>query len=54
MTYDADRLWEEAAYVAYYLHWPLSAILGLEHPTRQRVIGEIGKINTQLAEGAEV
>ncbi|MEC3978759.1 DUF6760 family protein [Amycolatopsis sp. H20-H5] len=47
MTYTADRLWEEVVYVAYYLHWPYPDILGLEHPTRTRVIDEIGKIHGQ-------
>jgi len=32
----ADRLWEEAVYLAYYLHWPLEQILDLEHPVRAR------------------
>lgn len=39
-------------YLAYYLHWPLEEILGLTHPARARVIGEVGKINTRLAGGA--
>lgn len=51
MTYTVDRLWEETVYVAYYLHWPLEEILGLAHPARARVIGEVGKINAQLAAG---
>ncbi|MGW6261647.1 DUF6760 family protein [Streptomyces sp. NPDC055085] len=50
MTYAADRLWEEAAYVAYYLHWPLNSILDLEHPVRERVIEEVGRINSRLNE----
>ena len=49
MTYASDRLFEEVAYVAYYLHWPFDAILDLEHPVRERIIGEIGKINEQLS-----
>ncbi len=53
MTYAADRLWEEVAYVAYYLHWPLDQILDLEHPVRERVIAEIGKIHTQQGADAE-
>ena len=36
-------------YLAYYLHWPLEEILGLDHSARARVIGEVGKINAQLA-----
>ena len=35
-------------YLAYYLHWPFEEILGLTHPARARVIGEVGKINTRL------
>jgi hypothetical protein len=47
VTYAADRLFEEVAYVAYYLHWDLEAILDLEHPLRRRFIEEIGSINRQ-------
>ena len=47
MTYAPDRLFEEVAYVAYYLHWDLDAILDLEHPVRRRFIEEIGSINRQ-------
>ena len=45
MTYAADRMWEEVAYVAYYLHWGLDEILDLAHSTRERVIAEIGRIH---------
>jgi hypothetical protein len=46
--YTADRLWEEAVYIAYYLHWPLRDILDLEHPVRARVIQETGRIHERL------
>jgi hypothetical protein len=49
VTYATERLWEEVAYVGYYLHWSLDSILDLEHPARERVIAEIGKINTKLS-----
>ncbi|WP_344871082.1 DUF6760 family protein [Allokutzneria multivorans] len=49
MTYAADRLWEEVAYVAYYLHWPFESIVDMEHPARVRVIQEIGAINGRLS-----
>jgi hypothetical protein len=39
------RLWEEAAYVAYHFHWPLDAILDLEHPVRERIVREIARLN---------
>jgi hypothetical protein len=48
VTYPTDRLWQEVVYVAYYLHWSLSEILDLEHPARAQVIGEIGRIHSQL------
>ena len=32
VTYAADRLYEEVAYVAYHFHWSLDDILDLEHP----------------------
>lgn len=46
--YAAGRLWEETAYLAYYLHWSLNDILDLEHPARARMIEEVGKIHEQL------
>lgn len=49
MTYTADRLWEEVVYVAYYLHWSADSVLDLEHPVRQRVIEEIGRINQRIS-----
>ena len=53
LTYATDRLWEEVAYVAYYLHWSLDQILDLEHPVRGRVIEEIGNIHQQVGRGHE-
>lgn len=51
MTYAADRIYEEVAYVAYHFHWSLEAILDLEHPQRLRYVHEIAAINTRLSEG---
>jgi hypothetical protein len=47
--YVADRLWEETAYLAYYLHWQLSEIIDLPHSVRTTMINEVGKIHQQLA-----
>lgn len=52
MTYAADRIHEEVAYVAYHFHWSLDDILDLEHPLRRRYVEEIGRINRRLAQGA--
>jgi hypothetical protein len=50
VTYAADELFREVAYVAYYLHWPLDCILDMEHPLRRRFVEEIGHINQQVWE----
>ncbi len=50
MTYAADRLFEEVAYVAYHFHWPMNEILDLEHPDRARFVAEIAGINRRLTE----
>ena len=51
MTYAADRLHEEVAYVAYHLHWSFDDILDLEHPDRLRYVSEIARINTRISQG---
>ncbi len=51
MTYAADRLHEEVAYVAFHLHWALDDILDLEHADRQRYVAEIARINTRINQG---
>lgn len=44
MTYAADQVWAEVAYVAYHFSWPLREILDLEHADRQRFVEEIGSM----------
>ena len=51
MTYAADRLWSEVAYVAYYLHWSFAEIMALDHRERQHWVGEVAKINRRLNDG---
>ena len=48
VTYASDRLLEEIAYVAYF-HWPMDAILDLEHPLRLRFVEE-GQLNKRFEE----
>jgi hypothetical protein len=50
MTYAADRIHEEVAYVAYHFHWGLDEILDLEHAQRLRWVREISAINRRLSE----
>ncbi|MEW1723481.1 DUF6760 family protein [Streptomyces sp. NPDC093109] len=44
MTYAADLLHEEVAYLAYHFHWPLDQLLDLEHADRRRYIAEIARL----------
>jgi hypothetical protein len=50
VTYATDSLYEEIAYVAYHFHWSFDEILELEHPTRQRFLAEIGRINERITQ----
>lgn len=46
-----ERLRTEVAYIAYHFHWPLEAILDLEHEERQQWVEEIAGINRRLNSG---
>jgi len=48
VTYPVDRLYEEAAFLAYYLHWSHEQIFSLEHRERRRWCDEVSKINKKL------
>jgi hypothetical protein len=50
VTYAADVLLEEVAYVALNFHWPFGEILDLEHPTRQQFVAVIGDLATRADE----
>ena len=41
---------EEVAYIAYYFHWPLEDILGMEHHDRRRWAEKVAEINRKLSE----
>ena len=38
LRYPTDALWQEIAYLAYHLHWPLDDLLDLEHMDRVRMV----------------
>jgi hypothetical protein len=48
MGYPLERLFEEVAFIAYYLHWPMSEIMALDHGERQRWVTEVSRINQQM------
>jgi hypothetical protein len=45
VTYAADKLYSEVAYVAYHFHWAFEDLLDMEHPLRRRFVKEISRIN---------
>ncbi|MFD7900063.1 MULTISPECIES: DUF6760 family protein [unclassified Streptomyces] len=47
MTYAADLLYEEVAYLAYHFHWPLDQLLDLEHAERLRYVAQIARLTGQ-------
>ena len=49
--YPSKRLFEEVAYLAYYLHWPMDTILNLEHRDRLNWLEEVGRINKEISGG---
>jgi hypothetical protein len=51
VTYAAEALHEEVAYVAFHFHWGLDEILDMEHGDRRRYVNEIAKINTRMRQG---
>lgn len=52
-VYPAERIYEEAAFIAYYLHWSHDDIMTLSHGERQRWCREISSINRQMEEGQD-
>ena len=48
--YPSDALFEEVAFLAYYLHWPYEQIMNLDHRDRRQWIAEVSKINRRLNE----
>jgi hypothetical protein len=48
VTYVADQLLEEVAYVAFHFHWGFEEILDLEHPMRHRFVEEINRLTPAM------
>ncbi|MFC8763914.1 DUF6760 family protein [Streptomyces sp. NPDC057193] len=44
MTYAADRIEEETAYLAFHFHWGMDDILDLEHADRRRYVGQVAAL----------
>lgn len=49
MLYPSDRLYEEMAFLAYYLHWPYDQLMQMQHQERRRWCNEVSQINKKLS-----
>ncbi len=52
-VYPADRIYEEAAFIAYYMHWSHDDIMEMSHRERLRWCREISRINSKLNQEPE-
>jgi hypothetical protein len=50
LRYPAEALWQEIAYLAYHLHWPLADLLDLEHLDRVRLVRAVSALNERAWE----
>lgn len=48
--YPSERLAEEVAYLAYYLHWSHDEIMQMDHRERQRWVEQVARINQRWNE----
>ena len=50
MGYPLERIYEEVAFIGYYLHWGHEEIMKIPHAERKKWCEEISKINKKLSE----
>ena len=50
LRYPVDALWQEIAYLAYHLHWPMDELLDLEHMDRVRMVRAVAGLNERAWE----
>jgi len=50
LRYPVDALWQEIAYLAYHLHWPIGDLLDLEHLDRVRMVRAVATMNERAWE----
>jgi hypothetical protein len=47
--YPLEQLYEEIAFIAYYLHWPMRELMHVDHLERRRWCEEVSKLNRKLS-----
>lgn len=53
MVYPKEKIYEEAAFIAYNLHWSHDEIMNMEHRDRRKWCEEVSKINKKLNDEPE-
>ena len=46
--YSKDKLYEECAFLGYYMHWSNEEIMSMAHMDRVKWCQEVSKINTKI------
>ena len=46
--YPKEQLWQEMAFLSYYLHWPREEVMKLDHLERRRWCREVSDVNRKL------
>lgn len=49
-SYPLDRIYEEIAFLGYYLHWGYEELMAMEHRERLRFCREVSQINSRMNE----
>ncbi|MGI5883659.1 MAG: DUF6760 family protein [Candidatus Spyradocola sp.] len=49
ILYPTDRLYEEMAFLGYYMHWSHEELMMLDHKERRRWCKEVSKINKKIS-----
>jgi uncharacterized protein DUF6760 len=52
LSYPAEAVWQETAYLAYHLHWSLDDLLGLEHLDRVRMVRAVANLEQRSRQEA--
>ena len=51
--YPSDKIYEEAGFIGYYMHWSREEIMEMSHLERIRWCSEISRINRKLSSEPE-
>ena len=53
MSYPADRLSEEVAFLSHYMSWSYAEVMAMDHRERQSWVAEASRMNERLNDMAQ-